>query len=101
MDKDTQIRLTDPHLEELAAAREETDTKPKIVPVHVFNDVSSTMEKVTSEVSRGNKHSVNPVLLTSPSSTRCMHAQDLKSSCLGRGQALTITPNPSSMQRVP
>jgi hypothetical protein len=50
MDADTQTRVTDPYLEEFAASREEADMKPKIIPIHVFNDVTATMAKVTREV---------------------------------------------------
>lgn len=50
MDDETKVRLTDPLMEELAASREELDTKPKIIPIHVRNDVSSTMAKITREV---------------------------------------------------
>ena len=50
MDNDTKTKLTDPLLEEFAVLREVTDTKPKIIPVHVLNDVSSTMAKIICEV---------------------------------------------------
>ena len=54
MDADMQIALTDPHLGELAASQETADKMPKIIPIHVLNDVTSTMAKVTREV-RTNK----------------------------------------------
>lgn len=50
MDKETQAAVTDHLIEEIMASREEADTKAKIVPVHVLNDVSGTMAKITREV---------------------------------------------------
>lgn len=50
MDPDTKVMVTDPLMDELAASREEADTKAKIAPVHILNDVSATMAKVNREV---------------------------------------------------
>lgn len=50
MDSDTREAITDPLLDELMSMREEADTKPKIAPVHVLNDVSATMMKINREV---------------------------------------------------
>ena len=51
MDSETKVIVTDPLMEGLVASREEADTKAKITPVHVLNDVSATMAKITREVS--------------------------------------------------
>lgn len=50
MDSETKVAITDPLLEELVSLREEADTRPKIAPVHVLNDVSATMAKINREV---------------------------------------------------
>jgi len=50
MDADTKVAVTDPLLEELVAFREEVDTKPKIMPIHVLRDVTTTMAKINQEV---------------------------------------------------
>ena len=50
MDTELKVAITDPLLEELIASREEADTRAKITPVHVLNDVSATMAKVNREV---------------------------------------------------
>ena len=50
MDSETKVAVTDPLMEELVALQEEADTKAKIAPVHVLNDVNATMAKITREV---------------------------------------------------
>ena len=50
MDTKTKVAITDPLIDELAVSQEEADTKTKIVPVHVLNDVSATMAKINCEV---------------------------------------------------
>jgi hypothetical protein len=50
MDPEMKAAVTNPFLEELVASRNEADTKPKITPVHIFNDVSATMAKINREV---------------------------------------------------
>ena len=50
MDSEMKAAITDPLLEELAASREEADTGAKTTPVHVLNDVTATMAKITREV---------------------------------------------------
>lgn len=42
--------ITDPLMDELMASREEADTKAKIAPVHILNDVSATMARINREV---------------------------------------------------
>lgn len=55
MDPETKVAVTDPLMKDLVASREEADTKAKITPVHVLNDVSATMAKINREV-RLQKH---------------------------------------------
>jgi len=50
MDQETKTAITDPLMEELITSRDEADTGAKIVPVHILNDVSAIMAKVTREV---------------------------------------------------
>ena len=50
MDAETKAELTNPLIEELRLAQEEADTKPRIMPVHVLNDVSATVAKIKREV---------------------------------------------------
>ena len=50
MGPEVKAAVTDPLMEELVLSREEADTKPKIAPVHVLNDVSATMAKISREV---------------------------------------------------
>jgi len=50
MDQEMKVALTDPLMEDLIALRQEADTKPKIAPVHVLHDVSTTMAKINREV---------------------------------------------------
>lgn len=50
LDDEAKVAVTDPLMEELRLAREEADTKPKITPVHVVNDVSATITKIKREV---------------------------------------------------
>ena len=50
MDPETKLAVTEPLMEELVASRKEADTKAKIAPVHVLNDVSATMAKINREV---------------------------------------------------
>ena len=50
MDPEMKAAATDPFMEEFLALREEADTKTKIAPVHVLNDVTATMTKITREV---------------------------------------------------
>ena len=50
MDPETKMAVTEPLMRELKVSREEADTKPKIVPVHILNDVSATMMKINREV---------------------------------------------------
>ena len=50
MDIKTKVAITDPLIDELVASRKEIETKAKIAPVHVLNDVSATMGKITREV---------------------------------------------------
>ena len=50
MDPEMKAIITDPLIEELVALREEANTKANVTPVHVLNDVSATMTKITHEV---------------------------------------------------
>ena len=50
MTPEDKAAVADPLLEELVLLREAADTKPKIAPVHVLNDVSATMGKIQREV---------------------------------------------------
>jgi len=50
MSNDEQVVATDGLLEELVEARQKADTKAKITPVHILNDVSATMAKINREV---------------------------------------------------
>ena len=52
MSDDAKAAVTDGLLEDLATAREEMDTKAKATPVHILNDVSATVAKITREVRR-------------------------------------------------
>ena len=61
MDAEKKAEITNPLIEELVLARKEADTKPRITPVHVLNDVSATVAKI--------KHEVCPISLTSVFST--------------------------------
>ena len=50
MDNKMKATVTDPLMEEFMLAREQADTKPKLTPVHVLNDVSATVAKIKNEV---------------------------------------------------
>jgi hypothetical protein len=50
MNSEAKVAATSDLLEELVSSRQEADTKPKIAPVHVLNDVSATMAKINREV---------------------------------------------------
>ena len=50
MGPEVKVAVTNNLMEELVASREEADTKAKIAPVHVLNDVSATMAKINREV---------------------------------------------------
>lgn len=50
MDEDTKAQITDPLVKELTALRADEDVKPRVIPVHAYNDVASTMRKVAKEV---------------------------------------------------
>jgi pseudouridine-5'-phosphate glycosidase len=50
MDVEMKVLVTNPFMEDLATAREEMDTKAKLTPVHVLNDVSATIGKIKLEV---------------------------------------------------
>lgn len=50
MDVETKAELTNSLMEELVLAREEADTRPRITPVHVLNDMSATVAKIKCEV---------------------------------------------------
>lgn len=50
MSPEAKLAITDPLLGELVSWREKADLGPKIVPVHVYNDVSATVLKITREV---------------------------------------------------
>ena len=50
MDEETKAVVTDAPMEELKLAQEEADTKPKITPAHILNDVSTTVAKIKREV---------------------------------------------------
>jgi hypothetical protein len=50
MDLSEKKAATDTLLEELVMARQETDIKAKVTPVHILNDVSATMAKIIREV---------------------------------------------------
>lgn len=50
MGPEAKAAVTDNLLKELVSSREDAGTKPKIVPVHIFNDVSVTMAKIKCEV---------------------------------------------------
>ena len=47
---ETKVMATDGLLEELAETRQEADTRAKVMPVHILNDVSATMAKIIREV---------------------------------------------------
>lgn len=51
MSEDMKAAVTDGLLEELTETHKEADTKAKIMPVHILNDVSATMAKIVREVS--------------------------------------------------
>ena len=74
MSDEMKVSLTDPLLEELEASREEADTKPKVIPIHVLNDVSSTMAKITREV-RLWKQSYHTFHLTHFTQLDALHAR--------------------------
>jgi hypothetical protein len=50
MDKETQVVVTNPLMDGLIAAQEEAETKVKIVPVHILNNVTVMISKITCEV---------------------------------------------------
>lgn len=50
LDLEAKVVVTNPLLEELVTWREEVDTRPKITPIHVLNDVTATMAKINQEV---------------------------------------------------
>jgi len=50
MSSDEKVSATEGLLGELVEARQEADTKAKITPVHILNDVSATMAKINREV---------------------------------------------------
>lgn len=50
MSDNAKVVATDGPLEELIKARQETDTKAKVTPVHILNDVSATIAKIVREV---------------------------------------------------
>ena len=51
MDSEVQAEVSCAAMNELAVSREEIDTGAKIVPVHVFNDVTAMITKIKHEVS--------------------------------------------------
>lgn len=50
MSDNAKVAATEDLLDELVEARQEADTKAKITPVHILNDVSATMAKINREV---------------------------------------------------
>ena len=97
MDPEMKAIITDPLIEELVALREEADTKAKVTPVHVLNDVSATMTKITREV-RPLEYDICYVLTYLSSSW--MHFTPvwaLKPSSLVCNQAAITTRHPWSM----
>src|ERR1700733_10808251 len=50
MSDDAMAAATDHLLEDLVKSREEAATKTKTLPIHILNDVSSTMTKIVREV---------------------------------------------------
>jgi hypothetical protein len=50
MSRDAKAAATDGLLEQLVEARRDMDTKAKITPVHILNDVLATMAKIIREV---------------------------------------------------
>ena len=61
MDAEKKAEVTNPLIEELVLVRKEADTKLRITPVHILNDVSATVAKI--------KHEVHPISLTNVFST--------------------------------
>jgi len=72
MSGDEKVAATEGLLGELVEARQEADTKAKITPVHILNDVSATMAKINREVryllSVTSVHVLTTMLLTA----RCL-----------------------------
>ena len=72
MDPEAKVTVTDPLLEELKSSREEVDTKPKIAPVHVLNDVSAMMTKINREVCGGNVPNAQCVMYSDLPTAGCL-----------------------------
>ena len=97
MDPEMKPIITDPLIKELVALREEADTKAKVTPVHVLNDVSATMTKITREV-RPLEYDICYVLTYLSSSwMHFMPVRALKPLSLVCNQAAITTHHPWSM----
>jgi hypothetical protein len=71
MSPEAKVAATDSSLEELVSLREAADTKPKIAPVHVLNDVSVTMAKINREVRPRNVAKIQSVCLMTHPTAGC------------------------------
>jgi hypothetical protein len=101
MTPESKKAATDPLLEELVSSREEADTKPKIAPVHVLNNVSATMAKINHEVCPCNAVNARTLAnVTHHSWMPCMPVWASNPLCLESGRALTTIPPQWSMLQV-